>query len=465
MRYFIMYIMLLVCFSGKANSFRSFYVNAFSPSSKEDGSMEHPFKSLNCLKTIEFNPGDCIFLCGNQVFEGNIYVKGIKSESKYPFTISSYGNGIPQISSRDNSGIIVDSCENICIKNVLVKGAGRNKGNTGSGIDVSNSRFVKIDSVEALGYQMNGIGINGGKDISITNSYAHDNGFNGIAAIGNGYDKRSLANVYIGYCVASNNAGTTAIMDNHSGSGILVGYITNTTIEFCEAMNNGWDMPRIGNGPVGIWGYEADSLTIQYCFSHHNKTSVGGKDGGGFDFDGGVTNSLMQYNLSMYNEGAGYGLFQYAGATEWKNNIIRYNVSIYDGSKNSDAGFFIWCDSSLGGNYPLRDSWIYKNVVISNQGHSIAYETGFSSGLKISDNRFILTVKDNGHIDGDKTKFLPSYEKNYFWSQVAEEKNKIQPVVIMDTAAVYKPMKYAIPLNVSISQLKDILKNYYLFNE
>ena len=56
------------------------------------------------------------------------------------------------------------------------------------------------------------------------------------------------------------------------------------------------------NGPVGIWGYESDRLTIQYCFSHDNKTSPEGLDGGGFDFDGGITNSLMQYNLAMNNE-------------------------------------------------------------------------------------------------------------------------------------------------------------------
>ena len=42
----------------------------------------------------------------------------------------------------------------------------------------------------------------------------------------------------------------------------------------------------------------------QYCFSHDNKTSPEGLDGGGFDFDGGITNSLMQYNLAMNNEGA-----------------------------------------------------------------------------------------------------------------------------------------------------------------
>ena len=62
--------------------------------------------------------------------------------------------------------------------------------------------------------------------------------------------------------------------------------------------------------PVGIWAYQSDSITIQYCYSHDNHTSEKGKDGGGFDFDGGTTNSVMQNNFSANNEGAGYGLFQ-----------------------------------------------------------------------------------------------------------------------------------------------------------
>ena len=80
-------------------------------------------------------------------------------------------------------------------------------------------------------------------------------------------------------------------------------------------------MPRIGNGPVGIWADEASNVTIQYCISHPINTAKGAKDGGGFDFDGGITNSIIQYCLSYENQGAGYGLFQYAGASPWHNNV------------------------------------------------------------------------------------------------------------------------------------------------
>ena len=100
-----------------------------------------------------------------------------------------------------------------------------------------------------------------------------------------------------------NNPGDPTNLTNHSGNGIVVGHCTNVLIDHCMATNNGWDMPRIGNGPVGIWCYEADSVVIQHCLSYRNKTSVGGADGGGFDFDGGVTNSIIQYCLVLRKPG------------------------------------------------------------------------------------------------------------------------------------------------------------------
>ena len=66
--------------------------------------------------------------------------------------------------------------------------------------------------------------------------------------------------------------------------------------------------------------------------------------GGGFDFDGGMRYSIMQYNLSAFNEEACYGIFQYEGAGDWHDNIARYNITFNDGSKNGQCGILIWCD-------------------------------------------------------------------------------------------------------------------------
>lgn len=454
-KYLVLSILLLACLASWANGTRNFYVNSFNDSKVTNGSKESPFKSLDDLKKIDFKPGDCIHLAGNQILTGTITIKNVMATQEKPLIITSYGTGAAHIYSVHASAIKIEACENIRVQNVVVKGSGRKKGNTGTGIEVINSRFIEVDKVEASGYQMNGIGITGGGDVRITHSYVHDNGYNGIEVTGE-WGKKSVHNVYIGYCVAENNVGNPTILENHSGSGILVGHATNAMIEYCEAMGNGWDMPRSGNGPVGIWGYEADRLTIQYCYSHDNKTSPEGLDGGGFDFDGGITNSIMQYNLAMNNEGAGYGLFQFGGATEWSNNIMRHNVSINDGIKNSQAGIYVWCDP-YNKNVPLCNTKVYENLIIGNQGHSISFNTGFSSGLEFANNTFVLTNEGMEHLHGDETKGMAIYKGNQFWSEAAEQQGKPQPKIVEDVTASYEKVNYTLPEKVDVLQLKDII--------
>lgn len=435
-----------------ADRARCFYVDSSNNKHIADGSREYPFKTLDDLRNVQFLPGDSIFLSGNQTLNGSIQISGIKASPDLPVVITSYGEGQSEIYSDASSAIILDACEHIHIKDVAVKGKGRKNGNQGSGIEVIDSRGVQINDVEASGYLMDGIRIIGGENIRITHAYVHDNGYNGIEVTGRPGEK-PLCNVYVGYCVAENNPGCPAILDNHSGSGILVGYASHVIVEYCEAMENGWDMPRSGNGPVGIWGYETDYLTIQYCYSHDNKTSGKGNDGGGFDFDGGITHSLMQYNLSVNNEGAGYGLFQYGGASEWSNNVIRYNVSIDDGRKNSQAGIYVWCEQTYKDS-PLKDTRIYGNLIV-NKRHSISFITAYSSNLRFENNKFLLTESGTEHIRGDETVKSSLFKGNCFWTQ----KTRQQPKEVLDKEAVYEKIDYLLPAEINVLQIKRIVSD------
>jgi hypothetical protein len=126
-------------------------------------------------------------------------------------------------------------------------------------------------------------------------------------------------------------------------------------------------MPRRGNGPVGIWAYEADSVLIEQCIAYRNKTSKGGEDGGGFDLDGGVTNSVIQYCLSYENQGSGFGIFQYDDATPWSNNIIRFNISENDGLvSTAHAGAYIWNGSKQKERF--TNLYFYNNVIYNDRG-------------------------------------------------------------------------------------------------
>ena len=294
--------------------------------------------------------------------------------------------------------IKIETCKNIWVTDVDIKGNGRNGGNKTNGLSLILSENCMIENVNASGFQKSGVDLYDCISIVVKRVTASDNGFAGINVMGSG--RQTSAKIMIQDCKAENNPGDPTNLDNHSGNGILVGVSDNVTIDHCSATNNGWDMPRQGNGPVGIWAWESNNVTIQYCISYRNKTSKNAKDGGGFDLDGGMTNSVIQYCLSYENQGAGYGLFQYAGASPWKDNIVRYCVSINDGqTTEGSGGFFIWNGSN--DIQQLTNCMIYNNVVYNTDAPAISYESSSAhQNFKFCNNIFMVSVNP---ISGNNT--------------------------------------------------------------
>ncbi len=383
--------------SGRTN--HCYYADSQTGNDRNSGtSPEKAWKSLQRIEKQKLQAGDRIYLSGNSHFQGSLKLNNLVGTEESPVIVTSYGKGHTVIDSGDSLAILVQNCKYLEITNIQVSGSGRLNGNTTNGIELVNCKFCEIDSVKANGFLYSGIRVTGGSDIHIINSYAYDNGFCGInvesGATEQGSDGsayKTMKRLYIGYCIAENNPGCPAIKNNHSGNGILIGGVTDGLIEYCEAMNNGWDMPRDGNGPVGIWAYMSDSITIQHCYSHHNKTSAKGKDGGGFDFDGGMRYSIMQYNLSAFNEGAGYGIFQYGGAGDWHDNIARYNISFNDGSKNGQCGILVWCDPAAT---PMTNFHAYNNTIVNNYAYGVNFEPGAYKGF-LFENNIMQVTADN----------------------------------------------------------------------
>ncbi|HEY5407350.1 MAG TPA: right-handed parallel beta-helix repeat-containing protein, partial [Ginsengibacter sp.] len=313
------------------NKAHSYYFSN-SGNDENEGSIEHPFKTIEHFNSIHISPGDEVFFKGGEIFTGNLVLDSTKSGTKdKPVVLSSYGNGNPIIDATNGTALTIYNSSYINITDITCKGSGRKDGNTKPGILISNCINISVVKLDISGFQKSGLQLYSCKNLTVDNVNAHDNGAAGIGVEGIYNSKLSSNNIRITHCIAENNPGDPTNLTNHSGNGIIVGHCTNVMIDYCMATNNGWDMPRIGNGPVGIWCYEADSVVIQHCLSYKNKTSKGGEDGGGYDHDGGVTNSIIQYCLSYENDGSAFGIFQYAGATNWHDNTIRYCISENDG--------------------------------------------------------------------------------------------------------------------------------------
>lgn len=438
-----------------------FYVDAQLGDDANPGTLKKPFKTIEKINSLHLKEGNAVLFAGSQTFDGTLRIKGLTGTKEQPITIGSYGMGRAILNGGTGNSILADSCFWLQVKNITLTGNGRLKGNTGSGIEFRRVQNCTIDSIEASGFLWSGVKVVGGKNLRITNVFAHDNGFSGINVESDGQDagglegsgSKSFRNLYISNCVAENNPGCPEVKNNHSGNGILIGGVTHGTIEYCEAMNNGWDMPREGNGPVGIWAYQSDSIAIQYCYAHDNHTSEKGKDGGGFDFDGGMTNSIMQYNFSANNEGAGYGLFQYYGASVWKNNIIRNNISYNDGRKNSQAGFLMWI--SEGSPKLISNCQIYENTVVNCYGHAVSFEPGDYPGFDFRNNVFVITGHSVSFVNGRYSG--ATFAHNQAWST----NRKVALAFPEDQKAILADPKISLPdsddqLPKSLKELKKM---------
>ena len=389
-------------------SMHSYYISQ-NGNDIDPGTKDRPFKTLQKINSLQLKPGDRVYLKGEEIFPGTLSLR-INGSRDQPVLITSYENenGNAVIDGGNKEAIILRG-NYFQLKDINVKGAGRKTGNTANGITLLKVDSAALENITTEGFQKSGIEINSCRNVSVKNVHAVNNGFCGILITG--MDKERSKNILVTGCNAENNPGDPTILDNHSGNGILAGLSDSVLIDHCTATNNGWDMPRTGNGPVGIWAYESDHVTIQYCISYRNKTSKGAQDGGGFDLDGGVRNSTIQYCLSYENEGAGYGLFQYAGASPWQGNIVRYCISINDATTTKAAGaIFIWNGS--GDSTQFDNCKIYNNVIYSDRAPAIEFEV-------MSANRSFL-LANNIFIGSDSIVHGPSsgekFVNNIWWT-------------------------------------------------
>jgi len=136
----------------------------------------------------------------------------------------------------------------------------------------------------------------------------------------------------------------------------VLGQVDGAIVERSVARSNG---TLAGKGNVGIWTWHSNNVTIQHNEAYDNR-SPAGADGGGFDIDGGVTNSVVQYNKSRNNDGAGFLLAEFQWAEPMSHNTMRYNLSVNDG-RDGYGGLTIWGATS---SYLAQATAFHNNTVI-----------------------------------------------------------------------------------------------------
>ena len=337
----------------------TYYVSPTGSDSNAGTSQSSPWKTLAAVDNFAFNAGDNILFQGGASFSGSIYfdnaVSGTSSSGALvsPISLGSYGTGRATINAGTSYGFFAYDNGGFALSNLNFVGSGST--NHSDGLSFFNDlagdikqQHVYLDSIAVSGFGKNGIvlggwkGASGYNDVRITNATTHDNGDSGLATYGPGFNAAAPAyansNVYVGQVSAFNNRGIAGQTDP-TGNGIVLGSVSNATIERSVAHHNGANNTSV-TGPAGIWAYDATDVKIQHNESYANKTDYAanggtGGDGDGFDLDQNVSNSVLQYNYSHGNDGAGFLLYSNQANDAHHGNTVRYNISENDARKNN----------------------------------------------------------------------------------------------------------------------------------
>lgn len=407
----------------------TYYVSNSGSDTNSGTSVNAPWQSIAKVNRTTFAGGDEILFAGGQTFGGGLgFDQTDAATAANPITISSYGTGRATIAAGYGNGFVAYNCAGFFIWNINFYGNGPTV-NTSDGVnffaDANNNDVldgISIYQVDVSGFGGQGISVGSSRannyyrNVTISFSSVHDNLQGGIATFAQ--QPFSLTNIYIGDCVVYNNFGDPAAVEN-TGNGIVLGGVSIGVVEYCVSHDNGKNNFVRGKGPVGIWCHNSEYVYLQFNEAHHNHTSSA-QDGGGFDLDINTRYSVMQYNYSHDNDGAGLLLCCDSDNT---GNIVRYNITENDARKNSYGsihtygavtGALIYHNSVFLSNTsptpialllvtPTVNTRIHNNIFQTSEGATLVWMSSGQNGLVIQGNDYWSTGGSFVIVDGSTT--------------------------------------------------------------
>lgn len=384
-----------------------YYVAATGADANDGRSQTSAWKTLTKVNATAFQPGDSVLFRGGDTFAGaiNLNSGGLPTSL---ITVGSYGTGRATISST-GSGMFVQNHAGIVVQDIDFVGSGA-LGAGGAGVYFYTDDGAKHNTVTVRRCSMTGFTMgltlgatnagSGYSNVTLDSVITHDNRDNGIFFYGPALNPATPAyahsNVLVTGCSAYNNQGNAANTTSSSGSGILLGSVQTGTVDLCSAYNNGKSNAATSAGPVGIWTYDADSITISRSVAYNNGTGTIA-DGHGIDLDIHVTNSSIERCLAYSNYGA--GILVFGGTDGGSTNRVHHNLCWGNGgnpaggyqsdlviaSKNSNLNVFNNTVVSTGAFMPL---WVEgtptaitlrNNLLVAGTGVCVHTSTAFTT--------------------------------------------------------------------------------------
>ncbi|MGE4490081.1 MAG: right-handed parallel beta-helix repeat-containing protein [Kiritimatiellales bacterium] len=414
----------------------AYYVNSLTGDDANNGlSQEQAWKTLQKAGEVKYTTGDRLFLAKGSVFEDHLRLRAVGTEA-YPVIVDAYdaGNGsdaLPVIDSRGyEAGIHVSDCKYVEISNLEIMSDGgaaaepaAEKKRYGVLVTAAWSRecphiylrnlyihdIFATEQVESEGKNPTtsmgrGIEVIVQKDESLIRDVLVENcriertGHYGLSLKGRGKDPeffiqdvRVLNNRFV-------HTGGSGIQPGRVRGLLVKGNVTDHSGSFVDQ--------RMHGRGSGMWPWTCEDVLIENNRFMHAR---GRGDSCGIHIDFGCRNVVVQYNLSLDNEG---GFVEILGNNH--NCAYRYNISINDGSRvkqrngATQEGKILWFSGYVGQKPRVGpfNSYIYNNTVyVSEKGRSCFSVGRSTDGVLIANNIFYLLGDTLTVIDDQQKKF------------------------------------------------------------
>jgi len=403
---------------------RTYYVHPEGDDKNDGEAIETAWQSIDRVNQETLRAGDSVLFHGGDFFYGTIELGEEESgTADSPIVIGSYGEGRAIIRSGDEKGFFAHNCGGIWLRDLVFEGPGSEE-TLRTGVRFLNSlpdetqlHFIRIEGILVHGYGTSGIEfyaektLAGYADVGIAHTEIYDIGHVGIQTVGkvkldgNTIARWAFKDIRVSYCKIYQVLGAAHFPNQHTGDGIWIRAAQNVQIDHCEVYNCGRRNIYEDAGPVGVGCANSDNIVIEYNEAHHISTSS--IDGCGFDFDGGVTRAIMQYNYSHHNDGAGFLIAQFPSSPRMDSLIVRYNISQNDARQNNYGAIHLWAHTAVTGG--INRVFIYHNTVFLNRPSNgswpvaLQFRTPYIYQAKVCNNIFMtddgLTLVDNRHAD------------------------------------------------------------------
>jgi hypothetical protein len=302
------------------------------------------WRTLGRASRAILRPGTRLLLRGGYQYPGSLLINTADAGNvSKPVLVSSYGKGRAEIVSSGNGIAVVDT-RGVNIQNLKIVGShARNAAD--AGIQMYSTRvkgplghvYISKVDIRSFGY---GIAIGathdgaGFRNVHVTYSSVHNNLDGGLVTYGPDYNPAvpgyAHADIFVSHVRAFRNFGDPKNTTHNTGSGIELGSVSGATVVDSQTFDNGGKNGSMSEGPIGMWSYDSTRVIMAHDVSHNN-TSASVHDGGGFGLDREVSHSVLEYDLSYDNHGAGFLLYSTPSAPGHQNaNVVRFNISYGD---------------------------------------------------------------------------------------------------------------------------------------